>query len=55
MKKAFLLSPLIAALVFAVPEAWQQIREPGPGYVPVLNDCCWCSLAISRRQSPMQQ
>jgi hypothetical protein len=38
MKKAFLLSPLIAAVVFAGPEAWQQIREPGPGYVPVLNE-----------------
>lgn len=38
MKKAFLLSPLVAALVFTVPEAWQQINSPGPGYVPVLNE-----------------
>jgi len=38
MKRAFLLSPLFAALVFAVPEAWQQIQAPGPGYVPVLNE-----------------
>lgn len=38
MKKAFLYSPLAAALVFAVPEAWQQISEPGPGYIPVVNE-----------------
>lgn len=38
MKKAFLLAPLIAALFFAVPEAWQQIVAPGPGYVPVVNE-----------------
>ena len=38
MRNAFLLSPLIAALVFAIPEAWQQIQTPGPGYVPVLNE-----------------
>lgn len=38
MKKAFLLAPLIAALVFAIPEAWRQINEPGPGYVPVINE-----------------
>lgn len=38
MKKAFLLAPLMAALVFTIPEAWQQINEPGPGYVPVINE-----------------
>lgn len=36
MKNALLLSPLVAALAFAVPEAWQQLNAPGPGYVPVL-------------------
>lgn len=38
MKNAFLMSPLIAAIVFAVPEAWQQIQDPGLGYVPVVNE-----------------
>lgn len=38
MKKAFLLAPLFAALVFAVPEGWRQLNAPGPGYVPVINE-----------------
>jgi hypothetical protein len=38
MIRALLLSPLIAALAFAIPEAWQHIQAPGPGYVPILNE-----------------
>ncbi len=38
MKRALLLSPLIAALAFAIPEALQHIQAPGPGYVPILNE-----------------
>lgn len=36
MKKALLIAPLIAALCFAIPEAWQQIQAPPPGYIPVV-------------------
>lgn len=38
MKKAFLQAPLIAALAFAIPEAWRQVNDPGPGYIPVINE-----------------
>jgi len=38
MKKAFLMAPLVAALVFAGPEGWEQFNNPGPGYIPVINE-----------------
>jgi len=36
MKKVFLLSPAIAALLFSIPQAWQMIQSPGESYVPVV-------------------
>ncbi|MGA0935706.1 MAG: hypothetical protein ACO3R5_11325 [Pseudohongiellaceae bacterium] len=36
MKHAFLIAPMVAALLFAGPQAWQQIQSPPPGYIPVV-------------------
>lgn len=36
MKKALLYSPLAAAILFTIPQAWQLVNDPGPDYVPVV-------------------
>lgn len=36
MKRALFLSPLIAALLFTIPEAWQLMHRPDSNYIPVV-------------------
>lgn len=36
MKKAILISPCSAALLFTIPEAWELIRNPSAEYIPVV-------------------
>ena len=36
MKKALLLSPWAAAILFTIPEAWQLMQRPDSSYIPVV-------------------
>jgi hypothetical protein len=36
MKRALLLPPVAAAILFTIPQAWQMLSAPGSGYVPVV-------------------
>jgi len=36
MKKALLLSPCTAAILFTIPESWQLMQRPDSSYIPVV-------------------
>ena len=36
MKRVLFLSPLVAAILFTIPEAWQLMHRPDSNYIPVV-------------------